>query len=83
MAESRQIEVLYFAAYRDARGRSSELINTTAATPAALYAELGLDAALPLDTQRLRVAINDEFAAWTDPLAAGDRVVFIAPVAGG
>jgi molybdopterin converting factor small subunit len=31
----------------------------------------------------LRVAVNDEFADWSQPLAAGDRVVFIPPVAGG
>ena len=32
----------------------------------------------------LRVAINDEFCDWSQPLAEpGDRVVFIPPVAGG
>jgi molybdopterin converting factor small subunit len=31
----------------------------------------------------LRVAVNDEFADWSRPLVAGDRVVFIPPVAGG
>jgi molybdopterin converting factor small subunit len=31
----------------------------------------------------LRVAVNDEFRDWTVPLASGDRVVFIPPVAGG
>jgi molybdopterin synthase sulfur carrier subunit len=31
----------------------------------------------------LKVAVNEEFAAWDQPLAGGDRVVFIPPVAGG
>jgi len=31
----------------------------------------------------LRVAINTEFREWTAPLAEGDAVVFIPPVAGG
>jgi len=31
----------------------------------------------------LKVAVNEEFAAWDRPLADGDRVVFIPPVAGG
>jgi molybdopterin converting factor small subunit len=31
----------------------------------------------------LKVAINTEFANWSQPLAAGDTVVFIPPVAGG
>jgi len=31
----------------------------------------------------LKVAVNEEFAAWDRELADGDRVVFIPPVAGG
>jgi molybdopterin converting factor small subunit len=31
----------------------------------------------------LKVAINSEFADWSQPLAAGDAVVFLPPVAGG
>jgi molybdopterin converting factor small subunit len=31
----------------------------------------------------LRVAVNGEFGDWEQPLAEGDAVVFIPPVAGG
>jgi molybdopterin converting factor small subunit len=31
----------------------------------------------------LRVAVNSNFGDWAQPLAAGDTVVFIPPVAGG
>jgi molybdopterin converting factor small subunit len=31
----------------------------------------------------LRVAVNESFSDWSRPLAEGDRVVFIPPVAGG
>jgi molybdopterin converting factor small subunit len=31
----------------------------------------------------LKVAINAEFGDWAQPLAEGDTVVFIPPVAGG
>jgi molybdopterin converting factor small subunit len=31
----------------------------------------------------LRVAVNGDFGEWEHPLAAGDTVVFIPPVAGG
>jgi molybdopterin converting factor small subunit len=31
----------------------------------------------------LKVAINGEFTDWSTPLADGDEVVFIPPVAGG
>ena len=33
--------------------------------------------------EHLKVAVNTEFADWSRPLAAGDTVVFIPPVAGG
>ena len=36
-----------------------------------------------LAPEMLRVAVNDEFADWSAPLADGDAVVFIPPVAGG
>ena len=36
-----------------------------------------------LGPEVLRVAINAEFADWSTPLADGDAVVFIPPVAGG
>ena len=36
-----------------------------------------------LQPEMLRVAINEEFGDWAQPLAAGDSVVFIPPVAGG
>lgn len=78
-----QVEVLYFALFREARGVASEVVATTASSPRELYAELGLPQIFPLDTARLRVAINDEFAGWDAPLHQGDRVVFLAPVAGG
>ncbi len=36
-----------------------------------------------LPVHGLNVAVNDEFRDWDTPLADGDTVVFIAPVAGG
>ena len=36
-----------------------------------------------LGVERVKVAINNEFASWDRPLAANDTVVFIPPVAGG
>jgi molybdopterin converting factor small subunit len=48
-----------------------------------LYEQLQRDRGLQLAPQFLRVAINDEFGDWQQPLAEGDTVAFLPPVAGG
>lgn len=85
MAErsAKTIGMQYYAMFRGARGTDAETLTTLSATPRELYAELGLDAAFPLDPKRLKVAVNDEFGDWDQALGNGDLVVFIAPVAGG
>ncbi len=75
----KRIEVLYFAALRERRGASREQVETAARDAAGLYEELQLG----LPRQSLRVAINDQFAAWETALKSGDSVMFIPPTAGG
>ena len=58
-------------------------MRSTARTPAELYAELTTRHPFTLPKEMLKVAINAEFGDWTQPLAEGDTVVFIPPVAGG
>jgi molybdopterin-guanine dinucleotide biosynthesis protein A len=77
------IRVQYFALLREQAGRSTETLATRARTPRELYAELATRYPFTLPAEMLRVAINAEFGEWTQPLAAGDSVVFIPPVAGG
>jgi molybdopterin converting factor subunit 1 len=77
------VHVQYFAALRERAGRGAETLETSAATPAELYADLAARRGLGLPRELLRVAVNDEFADWTRPLEDGDQVVFIPPVAGG
>jgi molybdopterin converting factor subunit 1 len=79
----KEIEVQYFAVLRERAGRSRETVTTAATTPAQLFDELVVRHAFGLPRAMLRVAVNEEFADWSRPLAAGDRVVFIPPVAGG
>ncbi len=79
----RHLRIRYFALLREQAGRSSEELDTSAATPQELYEELRLRHGLKVGAQFLRVAINDEFADWRAPLADGDTVVFLPPVAGG
>lgn len=78
-----QITVHYFAIMREQTGMREETVETAAQTPADLLRELAQRHAFTLEPDRLRVVINEEFATWSHPLAAGDAVAFIPPVAGG
>ncbi len=78
-----RLSVRFFAALREQAGCSRLEIETAAATPAELYAELQRRHALVFPATLLRVAVNDGYAEMSTPLAPGDRVVFIPPVAGG
>jgi molybdopterin-guanine dinucleotide biosynthesis protein A len=78
-----KLRVQYFALMREQAGRSEETLETVAATPAELYGELVGRYGFTLTREQLKVAVNSEFSDWSRPLAAGDDVVFIPPVAGG
>src|SRR6185437_1289789 len=80
---SKHIKVQYYALLREQAGRSEEALVTSARTPRELYEELQGRHPFSLAPEMLRVAINAEFGEWTQPLADGDAVVFIPPVAGG
>lgn len=80
---SRDIEISYFAILREQAGRASERRTTNATTAADLYEEVRVAYSLSLPRALLKVAVNDEFCEWSQPLHSGDRVVFIPPVAGG
>lgn len=81
--ESKSVQLLYFAALREARGLSSETVETLACTAAGLYEELRFRHRLPLSTDHLRVARNGEFVGWDSAVTTADEFVFIPPVAGG
>jgi len=78
-----QLKLQYYALMREQAGRSTETVETSAATPADLYAELTSRYRFTLTREQLKVAVNSEFSDWSRRLAAGDAVVFIPPVAGG
>jgi molybdopterin-guanine dinucleotide biosynthesis protein A len=78
-----EIRVRYYALLREQAGRSDETLSTRSRTPRELYAELAARYPFTLPADLLRVAINAEFGDWSQPLRAGDAVVFIPPVAGG
>lgn len=76
------IRVEYFAVLREHVGMAQEDVQTGADTAEHLYAELSARHRFPT-LQTVKVAVNDEFAAWSTELSDGDAVVFIPPVAGG
>jgi len=79
----RHITVQYYALLREQAGRREEVLVTAARTARELYTELAARYPFSLAPEVLRVAINAEFGDWSTPLADGDAVVFIPPVAGG
>jgi len=79
----KSIHIQYFAILREQRDMSEETLQTTVNTPRDLYDGLRVKHDFSLDTDRLRVVVNEEFVEWDATLVDGDRVVFIPPVAGG
>lgn len=78
-----QIKVLYFAQLGEEAAKAEELLETTADTLAAVYAQLRERYGFSLAQNQLRVARNQAFADWQDSLAEGDEIAFIPPVSGG
>lgn len=78
-----QLRLRYYASLREEAGRAAEILDTTSATPAALYAELAKRHGFRLSQSQLQVAVNSAFSDWDRTLVDDDEVVFIPPVAGG
>ncbi len=78
-----RVHLRYYALLREQAGRQAETVETTARTPSALYEELAARYGFRLPQTQLKVAVNAVFADWSSPLADGDEIVFIPPVAGG
>jgi molybdopterin converting factor small subunit len=78
-----KLSIQYFAILREQRGLSREELDTSAATPAALYEELRARHGFTLPADRIRAAVNGDFVASDARLDDGQIVTFIPPVAGG
>ena len=81
------IEVLYFAWLRERIGSPRERLETKAATVADLIAELighsDGHALAFADLASLRVAVDQQLADFTAPLAGVQEVAFFPPMTGG
>ncbi len=78
-----KLTIQYFAILREQRGLPREQLDTSATTPAALYEELRTRHAFTLPADRVRAAINGDFAPPDSALRDNDEITFIPPVAGG
>lgn len=83
MSHTRRLTVRFFALLREQAGCRELTLDTTAPTPAALYTELMQTRGLQVPPAILTFAVNERYAPADAPLATGDRVTFIPPVAGG
>lgn len=81
-----KLTVLYFAAVRDLVGKDEEIVDAPAHVTTIESLREHLAAIHPELAGRLgyvRFARNEEFAQPSDPVAEGDTVALIPPVAGG
>ncbi|MEI2454603.1 MoaD/ThiS family protein [Lysobacter firmicutimachus] len=78
-----RLTVLYFASLRDAAGVASEAVEADGPDLRALYETLRRRHGFALPVERLRVAVDGDFADWNEAPRAGSEVAFIPPVSGG
>lgn len=79
-----QVTVLYFASLADQANKDQERLDfDTPIDLATLYQWVSDKYQFSHPPSQLRVAINDNFAQWSDSIHPGDSIAFIPPVAGG
>lgn len=77
------VNLLYFASLREAAGVASQTLESNAKDLAGLYAEIQSIHGFQWPQASLRVAVDGEFARWSDRVREGIEVAFIPPVSGG
>ena len=77
------VTVRYFAAFREAAGVESEIMQSKATTAGELFSECRTRHAALQNFHASMVAINDEMSQWESTIKEGDEVLFFPPVAGG
>jgi len=77
------VHLEYYALLREQRGADRETIVTDLSTCGELYDSLCEAHGFTPAKEQLRVARNESFADFSDPISDGDTIVFITPVAGG
>lgn len=78
-----EVQVCWFAAYRERTGCEREQHTTEATTPAELFDELAHRYTTLGSRNASLLAINGEMSDWSSPIEDGDEVLFFPPVSGG
>ena len=78
-----KLTICYFGLLAERRGLAEEKIDSSAGTPAGVYAELDAQYRLGLAITNLRAAVNDEFVSFQHPLSENDTLAFLPPMSGG
>lgn len=79
----KKVTVRYFALVGERRGTQTEAYETEADTARQLLHELEANKAIPLTTNIVKAAINDQFVDWDTPIKDGDQITLLSPFAGG
>jgi molybdopterin converting factor small subunit len=79
----KQFTVKWFAAYREATGLAEEQVQSSASSPAELFAQMTEQHKALGQYSRALVAINDQMASWDTALQGDEQILFFPPVAGG
>jgi molybdopterin converting factor subunit 1 len=79
------VKVLFFGRLREIVGRAEDSADLAQGAPIeALFTQYGVrHPELASFRSSLVASRNQEFAAWSTPLLAGDEVAFLPPVSGG
>lgn len=77
------VTVRYFALMGARRGTQTDFYTTSADTARELLHELQAGHTIPLTTNIVRAAINDQFVEWDTPIHDGDQITLLPPFSGG
>ena len=79
----KRVTIQYFGQLREQAGCRDEQHETNVATCAELFAELATRHGFTLSATACRPAVNHAIAGPASPIADGDTVAFLPPLAGG
>ena len=79
----KSLTVQCYGALREVFGEVQQPVLSNAVSCADLWDELINARGLHLDRERVRVAVDDQFATWDSSLTSGQSVAFMPPFAGG
>jgi len=79
----KKVVIRYFAMIGARRGKQAETYETEAETARQLLHEIQAGDHIPLTTNIVQAAINDEFVDWDAPIKDGDHITLLPPFSGG